>query len=287
MRINKAKFLKSVFKRSSKSSANCAIDKDMIRLLNVLDGEKSVKHILRATGFPAGKVGHIIVELYKQGLINFVLQNIELLTEADLYYFSDTLTKFIGPGSVGHLNRAISRLGFNRFDYPVKFVENLIYGLSLKINDFEERITFKKYCHRFLASRYSAKEALGPFDSSIIKKILVVEDSPTTRKVIKMKLQNNGFVVVESDDGVKALSTLALEQPDLVVLDVMLPKLDGYSILYMIRHNNDSKDTPVIMLTSKAKLTDKVRGKLSSANAYLTKPFDPDNLIAEVEKHIK
>lgn len=287
MKINKAKFFKSVFKRSTKSSIQCHINRDMIKLLNTLDGEKSVKDILLDTGFPAAKVGKIIVELYKLGLINFVLQNIELLTEADLYYFSDTLTKIIGPGSVAHLNKAISNLGFNRFDYPVKFAENLIYRLSLKINDLEKRIIFKKYCHRFLASKYSMKEALGPFDSSIIKKILVVEDSPTTRKVIKMKLQNNGFVVVESDDGVKALSTLAFEQPDLVVLDVMLPKLDGYSILYMIRHNNDSKDTPVIMLTSKAKLTDKVRGKLSSANAYLTKPFDPDNLIAEVEKHIK
>lgn len=287
MRINKEKFLKSVFKRSSKSSSRCELDADMIKLLNILDGEKSVREILQATSFSAAKVGKLIVELYKFGLINFVLQNIHLLTEADLYYISDTLTKVIGPGSVGHLNNAISKLGFNRHDYPVKLVENLIYGLSLKINDYEQRIVFKKYCHRFLATKYSIKEALGPFDSSIIKKILVIEDSPTTRKVIKTNLQNNGFLVVESDDGVGALSKLALEQPDLVVLDVMLPKLDGYSILYMIRHNNELKDTPVIMLTSKAKLTDKVRGKLSSANAYLTKPFDPDNLISEVEKHVR
>ncbi len=287
MKINKAKFFQSVFKRSSKSSSQCNIDKDMIKLLNTLDGEKSVKDILFATGFPAAKVGKIIVELYKLGLINFVLKNIVLLNETDLYYFSDTLTKIIGPGSVGHLNRVISNLGFNRFDYPLKFAENLIYKLSLKINDYEQRTVFKKYCHRFLVSKYLIKEALGPFDSSIIKKILVVEDSPTTRKVIKTQLKNNGFQVVESDDGIKALSTMALEKPDLVILDVMLPKLDGYSILYMIRHSNDLKDTPVLMLTSKAKLTDKVRGKLSSANAYLTKPFDPDNLIAEVEKHIK
>jgi CheY-like chemotaxis protein len=287
MRINKEKFLKSVFKRSLKSSFKCELDADMIKLLNVLDGEKSVKEILQATGFSAAKVGKLIVELYKFGLINFVLQNIQLLNEADLYYISDTLTKFIGSDSITHLNKTISKLGFNRHDYPVKLSENLIYGLSLKINDYEQRIVFKKYCHRFLATKYSIKEALGPFDSSIIKKILVIEDSPTTRKVIKTNLQNNGFLVVESDDGVGALSKLALEQPNLVVLDVMLPKLDGYSILYMIRHNNELKDTPVIMLTSKAKLTDKVRGKLSSANAYLTKPFDPDNLIAEVEKHIK
>ncbi|MCK5097263.1 MAG: response regulator, partial [Desulfobacteraceae bacterium] len=233
------------------------------------------------------KVGKIIVELYKLGLINFVLQNILLLSKEDFDYLEDTLTEFIGIGAVTHLNDTISKLGFNRFDYPIKFVENLIYELSLKINGYQNRMKFKEYCHRFLASKYSTKEALGPFDSSIVKKILVVEDSPTTRKVIKMNLQNNGFFVVESDNGVDALSKLSIEHPDLVLLDVMLPKLDGYSVLYMIRHNNDLKNTPVIMLTSKAKFTDRVKGKLSSANAYLTKPFNPDNLIAEVEKHIK
>ena len=287
MKINKAKFLKSVFKRSSKSSIEYKIDEDMIKLLNTLDGEKTVKDILLATGFSAGKVGKTIVELYKLGLINFVLQNILLLRETDIDYIADSLTRFIGPGAVNHIDNTISKLGFNKFDYPVKLVENLIYGLSLKINDNGNRMVFKKLCHRFLASQYSIKEALGPFDSSIVKKILVVEDSPTTRKVIKMNLQGNGFLVVESDNGVDALSKLSIEQPDLVILDVMLPKLDGYSVLYMIRHNNDLKKTPVIMLTSKASLKDKVIGKFSSANAYLTKPFDPDNLISTVEKHIK
>jgi CheY-like chemotaxis protein len=287
MKINKAKFLKSVFKRSSTRSTNLPLDKDMIKLLNTLDGEKSVREILFVTGFPSGKVGKIIVELYKLGLINFVLQNIILLNDADFDYITYTLTRFIGAGATNHVDTALARLGFNKFDYPIKLVENLIYGLSLKIDDYGKRNIYKEHCHRFLASRYSIKEALGPFDSSIVKKILIVEDSPTTSKVIKMNLTNHGYIVVESDDGIKALGKLSIEQPDLVILDVMLPRLDGYSILYMIRHNNDLRETPVVMLTSKASLTDKVRGKFSSANAYLTKPFNPDNLIATVEKHIK
>ncbi len=286
MKINKAKFFKSVFKRSSKNSTNCKLDKDTIKLLNVLDGEKSVKEILHATGFSAGKVGKIIVILYKQGLINFVLQNILLLNNADFDYITYTLTRYSGPGASIHLNNAMSKLGFNKFDYPVKLVPNLIHGLSLKINNYENRDVFKKYCHRYLASKYSIKEALGPFDDSIVKKILVVEDSPTTRKVIRMNLENHGFLVVESDDGVAALSKLNFERPDLVILDVMLPKLDGYSILYMIRHNSELKEIPVIMLTSKDSLKDRVKGKFSPANVYLTKPFDPDKLITEVEKHI-
>jgi CheY-like chemotaxis protein len=287
MKINKAKFYKSIFKRSTKSSANCRLSKDMIKLLNALDGEKSVKDILVITGFSPPKLGRLIVELYKLGLINFVLQNIVVLNETDFDYFADVLTRYTGPGSIKHINKTLSKFGFNKFDYPLTLCENLIYDLSLKINDYQNRIKFKKLCHRFLGTKYSTKEAFGPFDSSIIKKVLVIEDSPTTRKIIKRTLQNNGFLIVESDNGLEALGKVTLEKPNLVILDVMLPKLDGYSILYMIRHNNELKNTPVIMLTSKASLTDKVKGKLSSANAYLTKPFDSDILIAEVEKHIK
>jgi CheY-like chemotaxis protein len=287
VKINKAKFLKSVFKRSAEKSVNQDdIDNDMKILLTTLDGKKSVSDVLLVTGFSAAKAGSIIIELYKNSLINFVLQNVLLLDKIDFQYLTSTLTNYTGHDAAKELDNTLSSFGFNRFDYPVKLAVDLIHDLSLKITDSAKRYKFKMLSHRFLASKYSIKEAFGPFDSSILKKVLIVEDSPTTRKVLKLNLQNNGFTVVESDDGLKALSKVNLEKPDLVILDVMLPKLDGYSILYMIRHNNDLKDTPVIMLTSKTSLTDKVRGKLSSANAYLTKPFDPDTLISEVEKHI-
>ncbi|WP_446009192.1 response regulator [Candidatus Electrothrix sp.] len=118
------------------------------------------------------------------------------------------------------------------------------------------------------------------------KTILVVEDSPTTRKVIKMTLTSSDFRVIEAADGVEALSRLNEERPDLVLLDIMLPKIDGYRVLSILKKNNDTKDIPVIMLTSKNRIIDKVKGRLSAASAYLTKPFKPAELIDIVNSTI-
>lgn len=112
--------------------------------------------------------------------------------------------------------------------------------------------------------------------------ILVVEDSPTTRKVIKMTLQSGGFRVIEAVDGVEALSKLNDDRPDMVLLDIMLPKIDGYKILSILKKNGETKDIPVVMLTSKNRILDKVKGHLSAASAYLTKPFKPAELISVV-----
>ncbi|MCI5148321.1 MAG: response regulator [Candidatus Electrothrix sp. MAN1_4] len=111
------------------------------------------------------------------------------------------------------------------------------------------------------------------------KTVLVVEDSPTTRKVIKMTLTSSDFRVIEAADGVEALSRLNEERPDLVLLDIMLPKIDGYRVLSILKKNSDTKDIPVVMLTSKNRIIDKVKGRLSAASAYLTKPFKPAELI--------
>lgn len=75
------------------------------------------------------------------------------------------------------------------------------------------------------------------------------------------------------------LQSLSLEAPDLVLLDIMLPKIDGYRILSILKKNSDTKDIPVVMLTSKNRIIDKVKGRLSAASAYLTKPFKPAELI--------
>lgn len=118
------------------------------------------------------------------------------------------------------------------------------------------------------------------------KKILVVEDSPTTRKVIKMTLERNNFIVVEAGDGVEALIKINDEQPDIILLDVMLPKLDGYGILSVLKNNTKMKGVPVIMLTSKDGLKDKLKGRFSSASAYLTKPFKPEVLVEKVNQFV-
>jgi len=123
-------------------------------------------------------------------------------------------------------------------------------------------------------------------NDSAKKLILVVEDSSTTRKVIAITLSRSGYRVNEAADGLEALSKISEERPDLIMLDVILPKMDGYKILSIIKGNKEFKDIPVIMLTSKDGFISKMKGKMAGTAAYLTKPFDPEKMISEIEKHI-
>ena len=125
-------------------------------------------------------------------------------------------------------------------------------------------------------------------ESAGVQMILVVEDSPTTRKVIAITLTRNGYKVIEAGDGLEALSKLneGPQPPDLIMLDVILPKMDGYKILSIIKGNEEFKDIPVIMLTSKDGFLNKMKGKMAGSAAYLTKPFDPDQMLQEIKRHI-
>jgi len=117
-------------------------------------------------------------------------------------------------------------------------------------------------------------------------KILVIEDSSTTRKVIAITLSQNGYEIIEATDGLEGLSKLNETRPDLILLDIILPKMDGYKILSIIKENPEFKKIPVIMLTSKDGIINKVKGKVAGSTAYLTKPFDPTRLVATIEKHL-
>lgn len=118
------------------------------------------------------------------------------------------------------------------------------------------------------------------------RKVLVVEDSSTTRKVITITLSQKGYEIIEARDGLEALSRLNEEKPDLILLDIILPKMDGYKILSIIKSNAVFKDIPVIMLTSRDGFMHKMKGKLAGSAAYLTKPFDPNVLVETIERHL-
>ncbi|MFW6241036.1 MAG: response regulator [Thermodesulfobacteriota bacterium] len=118
------------------------------------------------------------------------------------------------------------------------------------------------------------------------RKVLVVEDSSTTRKVITITLSQKGYEIIEARDGLEALSRLNEEKPDLILLDIILPKMDGYKILSIIKSNAVFKDIPVIMLTSRDGFMHKMKGKLAGSQAYLTKPFDPKVLVETIERYL-
>ena len=101
-----------------------------------------------------------------------------------------------------------------------------------------------------------------------------------------LTLKPKGYVVVEARDGLEALGKINEERPDLVLLDIILPKMDGHRILAIIRRTPELKHTPVIMLSSKGSMMDKVKSRLKGSTDYLTKPFAPYDLIETIEKHL-
>ncbi len=116
------------------------------------------------------------------------------------------------------------------------------------------------------------------------KKILAVDDERHIVRLVQVNLERAGYIVVTAFDGKEALEKVASEQPDLVVLDVMMPYLDGFGVLQELRKNGATRDLPVIMLTAKAQDADVFRGWQSGVDCYLTKPFNPMELISFVKR---
>lgn len=115
-------------------------------------------------------------------------------------------------------------------------------------------------------------------------KIMFIDDSKTIRKTAEALLAKTGCTVVTAEDGFEALSRIVREKPDLIFIDVMMPRLDGYETCSIIRSNDEYSDTPVVMLSSKSSFCDKARGDVVGASAYLTKPFSRDELLDAVMK---
>ena len=114
--------------------------------------------------------------------------------------------------------------------------------------------------------------------------VLVVDDSPTVRKIVQMTLQRERIRVITAGDGLSALTSVADEMPALILLDIQLPRMDGYHICQIIRKNLQFRQIPIIMLSGKDGLFDKMRGRLAGSTEYLTKPFKPSALNAAIER---
>ena len=117
-------------------------------------------------------------------------------------------------------------------------------------------------------------------------KILVVDDSKTIRRTAETLLAKQGCEVFTAIDGFDALAKIADHKPDIIFVDIMMPRLDGYQTCSLIKNNKVFKDTPVIMLSSKDGLFDRARGRLVGSEQYLTKPFTKDELIGAIASHV-
>jgi twitching motility two-component system response regulator PilG len=115
--------------------------------------------------------------------------------------------------------------------------------------------------------------------------ILFVDDSATIRRSAETMLGNQSHRIITAENGFEALSKITRHQPDLIFVDIMMPRLDGYQTTAIIKNNAEFRDTPVIMLTSKDGLFDKARGRVVGSDLYLTKPFTREELLSAVEQH--
>ncbi|HFQ13913.1 MAG TPA: response regulator [Gammaproteobacteria bacterium] len=110
-------------------------------------------------------------------------------------------------------------------------------------------------------------------------KVMVIDDSKTIRRTAETLLKKVGCEVVTAADGFEALSKIADNQPDIIFIDIMMPRLDGYQTTALIKNNKRFRKTPVVMLSSKDGLFDRARGRIVGSEQYLTKPFTKEELL--------
>ncbi len=121
--------------------------------------------------------------------------------------------------------------------------------------------------------------------SNEIKHILCIEDEPDMIELIRLILSRHGFEVIGANGGVEGARMIPEVMPDLVLLDIMMPDLDGWEVYQQIKANDKTKDIPVIVVTAKAQNIDKVLGlHIAKVDDYIAKPFTPDELLASVQK---
>ncbi len=124
-------------------------------------------------------------------------------------------------------------------------------------------------------------------EANATARVMVIDDSQTIRRTAETLLAREGYQVVTAQDGFEALSKIADHQPDIIFIDIMMPRLDGYQACALIKNNPQFRGTPVIMLSSKDGLFDRARGRIVGSDEYLTKPFTRDELLGAVRAHVR
>ena len=126
----------------------------------------------------------------------------------------------------------------------------------------------------------------APQSVNLNVKVMVIDDSKTIRRSAETLLKKVGCEVVTAIDGFEALAKITEHNPDIIFVDIMMPRLDGYQTCALIKNNQTFKATPVIMLSSKDSIFDRARGRIVGSEKYLTKPFSKEDLINAITTHV-
>jgi twitching motility two-component system response regulator PilG len=121
---------------------------------------------------------------------------------------------------------------------------------------------------------------------SVTIKVMVIDDSNTIRRTAEALLKKAGYDVLTAADGFEAMSMINDNHPDIIFVDIMMPRLDGYQTCQLIKNNKKFRDTPVIMLSSKDGLFDRARGRIAGSEEHINKPFTQEELIDVINKYV-
>lgn len=118
------------------------------------------------------------------------------------------------------------------------------------------------------------------------RKVLLIEDDVDMSEAVRLRLESNGYEVLVAHDGLEGFDMARAQKPDLIILDVMLPKMDGFTVCRMLKYDEAYKSIPVIMFTARVQKTDIQHGTEVGANAYVTKPFKAEELLSQINSLI-
>ena len=177
-----------------------------------------------------------------------------------------------------HYNLGLAFLNLNKLDQG-------LYHLQKAQQIHPDDLDFKRQVD-LLVQRQAATVSQAKPNAISQKKILVVDDSPTICKLVTITLEKHGYRVVCAPDGLEGLSKLNDTQPNLILLDITMPRMDGYQLCRIVKGNPETENIPVIMLSGKDGFFDKVRGRAAGATDYITKPFEPNILVQTVQKYL-
>jgi twitching motility two-component system response regulator PilG len=127
----------------------------------------------------------------------------------------------------------------------------------------------------------------SPASDQAGSKVMVIDDSQTIRRTAETLLAREGYAVITASDGYEALGKIVDHSPDLIFIDIMMPRLDGYQVCALIKGNPKFSQTPVVMLSSKDGVFDRARGRIVGSDQYLTKPFTKDEILKAVKSYVK
>ncbi len=175
-----------------------------------------------------------------------------------------------------HYNLGLAFLNLRKFDQGI---EHLQKAAALHPDDNE----LTGQVELFIRLRKGPSIQMEP---TRLPAVLVVDDSATVRKLVAITLEKNGYRVIAASDGLEGLAKISETQPDLILLDITMPRMDGYQLCKIIRANPSIQNVPIVMLSGRDGFFDKVRGRMAGSTDYITKPFKPDTLLQTVHKYV-